>query len=48
MFLVTSNLKPQKLGNFEYAYLSKYLTYIIMILHAKKRLVINQARGIYI
>ena len=31
----TSNLKLQKSGNFEYAYLSKYLTYIIMP-HTKK------------
>jgi hypothetical protein len=35
VLVATSNLKLQKFGNFEYAYLLKYLAYIIM-LHTKK------------
>jgi hypothetical protein len=43
--VAASNLELQ-FGNFEYAYLSKYLTYIMMLL--TKKIVINQAGEIYI
>jgi hypothetical protein len=35
VLVATSDLKLQKSGNFGYAYLSKYLTYIMM-LHAER------------
>ena len=44
--VATSNLKLENFANFEYAYLSKYLTYI-MVLHTIKMLVTNQAEGFY-